>query len=152
MKPGPMQSRPDDSAAWTPCAEGTLQQMVRSAKSQRHAASLRSVAVTTAGLILLVAVGGLIARQLSAPLGPAGEGNFGGIACSDVGPLLPDYQAGRLEASVAEQVRLHLSQCPQCEQLHQKLLAESNRTARVDLPADRLTGGRHLFPPLLATH
>ena len=41
--------------------------------------------------------------------------------CTDLNNLLDDYIAGRLEASLNEQIALHLSKCESCRKLvHQR--------------------------------
>jgi hypothetical protein len=55
---------------------------------------------------------------------PAAD-DFGGIACSEVERLLPDYIAKRLDPAVSKQIAIHLRECHHCDEIYQRLLKES---------------------------
>jgi hypothetical protein len=49
------------------------------------------------------------------------EYHFAGISCSRVIALAQDYAAGKLDDAQHEQVRRHVSLCPHCKPLFQKM-------------------------------
>jgi len=56
----------------------------------------------------------------------------GGIACSEVGPLLPAYCEQELEPTLAEKVTVHLDACPECGPAYEKMVAGKTETAHAE--------------------
>jgi hypothetical protein len=94
---------------WQPCRPGEVVGLVQRLRQSRQALVVRYRAATAA-LVLLAGAAGLYFVGVL----PAGEPNFGGIVCSEVQRRAADFLTGRLEADVAARIRVHLSQCADC--------------------------------------
>ncbi len=95
-----------DRDPWDACPPGELQRMVGRTRIRQRRRFLKRLGGTAAGLAA-IAAGGFWLLQ-------PGEYHFGGIACSEVMSLLPDYRANKLPAELKEKVSLHLAKCPEC--------------------------------------
>jgi anti-sigma factor RsiW len=107
------QRQPD---AWEPCPAGELAGMVDRQRRRRRASTIKAMGSAAAALVFCVFVGYLAATQL-------GEHHYGGLACSEVRPLLADYHTGQLPGDLAGQVRTHLEQCGHCRTSYEKMTA-----------------------------
>lgn len=122
-----MSNRPLDESAWDGCPQGTLVELARRRRGQRRQ---RSLARGTAALALCLAVAaGLLWIAPRAGLGPS-ENYFGGIACSEVGRLLPQYMDQRLEDPVlADKIRQHLAECSVCQERVRQMQVRTDPSA-----------------------
>jgi hypothetical protein len=71
----------------------------------------------TIGLAVAVLVGSVLYEWWSR----SREYHFAGISCSRVMALAPDYVMGRLGPERSEQVHRHVSRCPHCQPLFEKM-------------------------------
>ncbi len=69
---------------------------------------------------MLLAVVGLTAWSLSQPDGPRDD-RFGGIACSEVHANIDAYMEGLLLGELADRIRVHLAECPDCKAAMKKM-------------------------------
>ncbi|HEV3343745.1 MAG TPA: zf-HC2 domain-containing protein [Pirellulales bacterium] len=97
---------------WTACPTGTLQGLAgRLRARRRRTVALRAAGVAAAAVAILFAV-------RFAPKRHAADDYFhGGLYCSQVRPVLPDYRAGRLQGELLSQVEQHLAECPPCRRV-----------------------------------
>ncbi len=111
---------------WQPCPPGELKRMADRIRLRERRKALKKMGA--AGAALLVAVGGgyLAKEWFDQPR----EYHFGGIACSEVMPLLPDYRAGKLDELLRNQVSEHLDKCPNCGPMYRRMLDEMQRPPR----------------------
>lgn len=108
-------SREDNG--WEVCPPGTLVEYARRAKTaQRNRAILRLAGEVGAAVALFLLVVWL------APWGNRErEFDYGGISCRDVQSKMQPYMMGALAADERERIRLHLAQCPRCQELMKKM-------------------------------
>lgn len=109
---------------WKACPAGTLVDYARRAKTaRRNRTVLRLAGEIGAAVILFLLVVWL------APWGDRKrEFDYGGISCHDVQSEMKQYMMGGLAPEVREKVRLHLAQCPRCQELMKKMQG-ANATA-----------------------
>lgn len=84
--------------------------MVTRARTQQRRRVLKKLGGAAAGLLVLGSGGYVVSRWLSEPR----EYRYGGIACSEVMRLLPDYREEKLGAVLSEKIAAHLAECPKC--------------------------------------
>jgi hypothetical protein len=140
------ESTPDHDA-WQPCPPGEIGRMVGQLNTQRRRQQIKQFGVGVAALVLLAAVviagRGLLTRP--SPSGPL----YGGIACSQVMPLMQAYHDGTLAPGLTKKVRIHLEQCPNCGAKYRQLYAHAavaGPTWRKPTPDGyRPAWGRHRF-------
>lgn len=121
---------------WTACPTGTLQGLAgRLRAKRRRTIAARAAGVTAAALAILLTAHFIPARH-------APDDYFhGGIYCSQVRPVLPDYRAGKLHGEFLGQVEQHLAECPPCRRVLNGLNAQAT-----DLPHG------HFRPPVSLAH
>lgn len=105
-----MIAAPHDSDQWRPCPPGELRRIVARKRTRQRRRVLKKLAGTAAGLLVLGSGGYVASRWLSEPA----EYRFGGIACSEVMRLLPDYREKKLGSVLSEKITAHLGECPKC--------------------------------------
>lgn len=116
---------------WEPCGEGIIKLAGDTIREQQIQHSrrqfLRKASVTAA----VVACGGFAGWTLMGPKNQLNSlydnPNFpGGIACSEVMRLLPEYVAGSLdETKLVASIDVHLEGCSHCRHKHEALLASA---------------------------
>lgn len=94
---------------WVPCPPGELDRLANKLRGRRQ----RRVFLRTAGVVATIAAAGGGLSLWLVP-GISGERSFGGLTCTEVQQLAEAYGKGKLDESLRAQVRLHVSQCPQC--------------------------------------
>lgn len=102
---------------WQPCTPGELRRMVTRIKTEERRLMLKQVGGVVAG-VLVLGVGGHLASQ---HWPRSSEPRYGGIACSEVRPLMPEYQAGELAAKLTEKIKAHLARRPQCRKIAREM-------------------------------
>ncbi|MDE2506423.1 MAG: zf-HC2 domain-containing protein [Planctomycetota bacterium] len=104
----------DMPSGWKACPAGEFARLSTWLRARRRR---RDALRVTIGLVLAVMVGSALfqAGQWSR------EYHFAGISCSHVVALAPDYQMGKLRPDLREQVRRHVSLCPHCKPLFDKM-------------------------------
>jgi hypothetical protein len=99
--------------------------MLASVKVRKRRRALMQIG----GIAASVAVAGpaayLAGRWL---IGPT-EYDYGGIACSEVMPLMPKYRAEQLPARQMGQIAVHLSECPKCGPAYDRMVGAAAGTA-----------------------
>lgn len=129
---------------WEACPPGTLVDYARRAKTaRRKRAVLRLAGEVGAAVALFLLVVWL------APWGNRQrEFDYGGITCRDVQSQMQPYMMGGLVAEEREKIRLHLVQCPRCQELMKKMQGNAaverrwrQVTASADLGSRASTGG-----------
>ncbi len=117
---------------WDACPAGELQRMVGRIKARRQRRLLTQVGSTAAALLTAFAAAFFTTGWLRQPT----ECRFGGIACSEVKPLLPDFLAEKLDAELARKVDIHLQQCPDCGPMYRRMVTEMGHMAHVHRAGD----------------
>ena len=107
-------SRPTEP--WQPCPAGTLRSFGSRTRNRRR---LQRGTQTAAAAVLLATVG-LTAWSVYRPVGQR-DGDFGGIACTEVHANIDAYMQGRLPADLADRIRIHLGKCPDCQAAMKKM-------------------------------
>lgn len=100
---------------WTPCPAGTLTGLKRRLHRTRRAERAWRLAAQ-ASVLLVVVAAVWVFTQTGGGRGTA-EYDFGGITCTEVHRLLPKYMQGEVEPTIAEKIKLHLAECPRCQEL-----------------------------------
>jgi predicted anti-sigma-YlaC factor YlaD len=105
---------------WSPCPPGDLQRMAKSmrARSSRRATLRAAGAAAAAVSVILLSIVGVQYLQGD---GAAGDMYFGGISCTDVRRLAPDYMAGHVGEQDGARIRAHLAECPMCQDFLKKI-------------------------------
>jgi len=99
---------------WTECPAGTLHGMIDTRINRRRQHRLQRAASALA-VIVMVSAGLAAFATLRANVEP--EYYYGGIACTDVRSHLRAFAAGEVSGETAEQMKIHLQQCPTCQKL-----------------------------------
>ncbi|MFV2065445.1 MAG: zf-HC2 domain-containing protein [Pirellulales bacterium] len=115
----PQPTPPDGE--WGPCPTGELGRMVGRIRAKRRTTQVRRIGGTVAALALfsVVLVGGRSILRNS-----TGEIRYGGLACSEVAPKLKDFHEGKLPAPLADKIRIHLAECPDCGAKYKKMFGK----------------------------
>ena len=114
------QSQQRDEGSWEPCPAGALQQLSGRLAARRRHRQLTMVGQWTVGTtlaVILLVTGSFVVHQFS-------QNNFGGLACSDVKTQLVAYRAGDLDADLTERIRVHLENCPMCDQKYRDMISK----------------------------
>ncbi|HVA50876.1 MAG TPA: zf-HC2 domain-containing protein [Pirellulales bacterium] len=117
-----------DNDDWQPCPPGVLGGMVQKARRRRRHEVLNRGLAAALVLVLTVWGGVFVASRHQ---GQA-EFDFGGITCSRVRALMPEYMAGKLAATKSESIRQHLAQCPHCGQLMERMRQQMPAAASME--------------------
>jgi hypothetical protein len=115
MTPTPNTPRSD----WGDCPPGALTGYA----GRMHRRQLLKLAAKTAGATgcaAIIGFGGWTAylRRLET------EYQFYGLTCADVRDLMPDYRAGKLDATRSGVLERHVRRCPQCARFREELRTE----------------------------
>lgn len=112
---------------WKPCPKGALPVFAGRERTRQRRIFLTKAAGASAVFLLVVSVGYLA-------FGPSrsGEPTFGGVTCTTVRSNAPQYMAGRLDAQLSDQIRIHLEQCPDCQQFWKEMAGKA--MGQVSLP------------------
>lgn len=96
---------------WQPCRTGEVGHLVRRLKARESAVVVQRRMIAVVVLLIAAFTGYYFMGVL-----PEAESNFGGIVCSTVKKLAPEYMAGELDAEQADRIRAHLAKCDQCRE------------------------------------
>jgi hypothetical protein len=108
-----MSNSPKQRGEWIPCPPGKLAKLAgQECVRQRRHFLVRVGSV--AGVVAVAAGAGWFAFR---GRGMTTEPNFGGIVCSRVRELAPQYMMGQLDPAVSQQIKTHLEQCVACRTL-----------------------------------
>jgi hypothetical protein len=103
-------STPPDPEVWQDCPPGQLAEMVGRIRFKERRRFLRQAAQGASALLVLGVGGAAAAQWIRADRPP----RYGGLACSEVMQLMPDYRSHRLGEALAAKVAIHLEKCPHC--------------------------------------
>ena len=109
--------------AWQPCPPGEIGRMVGQLNTQRRRQQLKQFGGGVAALVLLTAVV-IAGRGLLTRPSPS-EPIYGGIACSQVMPLMQAYHDRTLAPALTKKIRIHLDQCPNCGPKYRQMYAHA---------------------------
>ena len=98
---------------WIPCPPGKLAKLAGQERVRQHRQFLIRGG-SAVGVVALATGAGWFAFQ---GRGKPTEPDFGGIACSRVHELAPQYMVGQLDPAVTQQIKTHLEQCVVCRTL-----------------------------------
>jgi anti-sigma factor RsiW len=107
-----MTGKSNDNGGWKPCPRGTLAHLAGRHRSRRFVRAAARVAAALAAAVLI----GMLGAWISGWRPGSGEFDYGGIACREVRASIADYMTGRLTPDMAERIRVHLEQCPACQE------------------------------------
>jgi len=102
--------------------------MVGRIRTKQRVARVRQIGGSVAAVALIAVVlvsGRSLIRNVTH------EYYYGGIACSQVKPLLIAYHNGKLPAPLAEKIRCHLAACPVCGPKYKEMFRQVARSASV---------------------
>jgi hypothetical protein len=133
-----MNDTPKDRDQWERCPPGELQRLVHRVRTRQRRQVLKRLAGVGAALVLIGAGGYVAGQWWHQPT----EHHFGGIACSEVMRLLPDYRANKLDAELARRISIHLEKCPNCGPAYRRATSAKAGTAHVH-HADAREGSLH---------
>jgi hypothetical protein len=108
-----------EAQAWQECPPGELKGMVAQIRVGQRREFLRTLAKSSAAVILFGA-GGVVAGRWM--LKEQSQGNQQ-LACRQVVELLPEYVAHRLDANLTQKVAAHLAKCPPCRAHYEEMVA-----------------------------
>lgn len=131
---------PTQQDEWRTCPAGKLSGLagrIRARRSRQATMLVAGKAAAAVGILLLVVSG---VRMLKGTGGA--DMRNGGISCTEVRRLAPEYMAGRTDDDVAARIRMHLGQCPLCQTFLEEMRRQSVESARRSsvLRADRRDG------------
>jgi hypothetical protein len=95
---------------WTPLPPGTLATLAGHERTRQRRRFLFRAGSTVGALALASGAGWLVFQSDRQPTEPT----FGGIACSRVRALAPQFMKGQLDEKVTQQILAHLEQCNEC--------------------------------------
>lgn len=112
---------------WKPCPKGTLPVFAGRERTRQGRKFLTKAVGASAVVLMALSVGYLA-------FGPSrsGEPTFGGVTCTTVRTNAPQYMAGKLDAQLSEQIRIHLEQCPDCQRIWKEMAGKA--MGQVSLP------------------
>lgn len=116
MSHSPTDTPPEGMPGWEPVPRGTL---VAAARQHRWRTRSRQLSYTAGLLVAAVGIGWVWLQQPTAP-DPRGA-HFGGIWCSEVQPLLPQYIRRQLAAELHDRIEAHLIECAHCRERWQRM-------------------------------
>ncbi len=130
-----MKATSDETQSWEPCQVGLLVGCSRRAKSAQTRKTLAQIGGGVLAVILVVGLGAWSANGWR----HQDEHHFGGIACSEVQKSIPSMMAGDLPDDVLQRVKIHLEECPICQEIAAKMQAQqATRVGFEQEPAVRL--------------
>lgn len=109
-----MPRKPADPDRWQPCPPGELVGLAGRLKAKRRRRVIEAALATSLAALLMVWAGVYFGVQRSPQ--PT-DFEFGGIACSEVRPIVAKYMSGELDPALAARVREHLAHCAACGRL-----------------------------------
>ncbi len=99
-----------DTAAWTSCDPGTLQELAGRLRTTRHRERVRRT-VAPSIILLALMVGTWTASQAMWHF----DSHYGGISCLEVQASLNLFESGRLPDALNKKMAAHLRECPRCQ-------------------------------------
>jgi hypothetical protein len=119
--------QPSDN--WTACPPGALQDSARKLRGRRRLK--RAAPLATLAAVLLAALVFALRTPSSRQFGPPGnvDYDYGGIACSEVVPLLDDLAIGQVDADTRARIEEHLQLCPKCRAVQSSMSREAGASA-----------------------
>ena len=121
-----MSKPPQQREEWTPCPPGKLAKLAGQERLRQRRRFLVRAGSAVGAIALATGAGWFAFRGKGTPTEPG----FGGIVCSRVGELAPQYIMGQLDPAVAQQIKMHLEQCVACrtqmESMQPKTAAHSS--------------------------
>jgi hypothetical protein len=100
-----MQDQSEIDSGWTQCRPGEISDMVAQIKRRKKIVTIQFTVGTTLSILLVLTV-----FALSRPA----HFDFGGITCAEVHEHNRAFVAGELSVELTNQIKTHLSQCPDC--------------------------------------
>ena len=98
---------------WIPCPPGTLSALAGQEQVRQRRMFLIRTGSTVGAIALASGAGWLAFRGTRTRPEPT----FGGIACSKVRELAPQFMMAQLDDAVTQQIKTHLEQCVDCRNL-----------------------------------
>lgn len=117
-----MNDRRSTSGQWDSCPPGELQKLATRLRWRRRDRSVAKAVGLTGALIAFLFVGGLAVQQFRGPLD--GAHLYGDVSCREVQANIQQYVAGQLDPQLADRIRIHLEQCPECGPPFRRMMAE----------------------------
>ncbi|MEX1028092.1 MAG: zf-HC2 domain-containing protein [Candidatus Paceibacterota bacterium] len=117
-----MKDGPSTSDQWDSCPPGELQKLAAQLRRKRRGRNVATAVGLAAALIVFLLVGGFAVQQLRDP--HDNPQLYGDITCREVQSHLQQYVAGQLDPPLAERIRIHLEQCPECGENFRRMMAE----------------------------
>lgn len=115
---------------WKPCPEGTLSAFAVHERTRQRRIFLTKAVGATVVVLLAVSVG-----YVALAPSQSGEPAFGGVTCKIVQSNAAQFMAGKLDAHLSEQIRIHLEQCPDCQRIWKEMSKKASGHASVSIPA-----------------
>ncbi len=109
---------------WEPCAPGDVARLGKKLRGRKTRRVFLRATVATAASVL--AAGGGV--WLAFGRRRAGEYDYGGIVCSEVVRLGPDYMAGKVPEPTRSQIAEHVAKCPRCGPLFKQMREQMDQT------------------------
>jgi len=119
---------PKSESQWQPCDQGLIQGASESNRGLREQQSRRQFLRKASAAAVVVAGAGFVGWSVLGENDPLkalhGNPNFpGGIACSEVRRLLPEYIGGSLSSTdLVSSIDTHLTECKDCCENHDSLI------------------------------
>ena len=108
-----MSKSPKQREEWIPCPPGKLVKLAGQERVRQRRQFLVRAGSAVGVLALATGAGWFAFRGRGMPTEP----DFGGIVCSRVRELAPQYMMGKLDPTVTQQIKTHLEQCVACRTL-----------------------------------
>ena len=108
-----MSKSPKKREEWIPCPPGKLAKLAGQERVRQRRQFLVRAGSAVGVVALATGAGWLAFRGRGKPTEPG----FGGIVCSRVCELAPQYLMGQLDPAVAQQIKTHLEKCVACRTL-----------------------------------
>ncbi|MHB1557004.1 MAG: zf-HC2 domain-containing protein [Isosphaeraceae bacterium] len=99
---------------WEACPPGEFTRLAARLRARHRR---RDAVRGTLSLAVALLIGSVLYQSWSR----SREYHFAGISCSRVMALAPDYAMGKLQPALHDQVHQHVSRCPHCKPLFQKM-------------------------------
>ena len=110
---------------WQPCDSGLIQGANESIRGAQIQQSRRQFLRKASAAAVVVAGAGFVGWSLMNKKALQGNPNFpGGIACSEVIRLLPEYVSGSInDSNLVSSIDTHLGECGHCCETRDKMIA-----------------------------
>ena len=130
---------------WQACPPGEVGRLVHRLQDRHRALATQRRMVAAVLLLMTACTGYYFVGVL-----PNAEPNYGGIVCSRLHELAPQYMAKTLNADTSGRIQLHLAHCKSCrDKLNEMSMNSASRVTRPHEEIALTAHNRHAHPAVV---